>query len=293
MTSAAQESAAVMPADRLGPLPRALWWKAWIEARLLLAALVTVAALFQVLYVWMSSQVELGALEIFLKTLPRSFEKMLGIPLASLATPTGRLAMAYVHPVTIFVCVSWSIARGSDCVSGEIGRGSMEMLLAQPVRRWAVVVTHAVVTNVGALLLALVSWLGTWFGIVVMGYGDRVHPAEFGPAALNLFGFLFFLTAASTFASALGSDRRTTIGWLCGFYLVQLLMKLVARAVEGFSWLQYGTYLAAFEPEVLSIHPETAWPTVLGHLACLTAGGLLCYAAAIYAFNKRDLPAPL
>lgn len=293
MTTAAQTPATVVQPAPLGPLPRALWWKAWMEARLLLAALLVVTALFQVLYVWMSSQVELGALEMFLKTLPRSFEKMLGIPLASLATPTGRLAMAYVHPVTIFVCVSWSIARGSDCISGEIGRGSMEMLLAQPVRRWAVVVTHAVVTNVGGLLLALASWLGTWLGIVVMGYGDRVHPLDFGPAALNLLGFLFFLTAASTFASAFGSDRRTTIGWLCGFYLVQLLMKLVARAVETFSWLQYGTYLAAFEPEVLSIHPETAWQSVLMHGIWLGIGGLVCYAAAIYAFNKRDLPAPL
>lgn len=277
----------------VGPLPRALWWKAWAESRGLLAALVGTAALFQVIYVWMSSQVELGALEVFLRTLPKSFEKMLGIPLASLATPTGRLAMAYVHPVTIFVCVAWSIARGSDCVSGEIGRGSMELLLAQPVRRWAIVVTHAVVNNVCGLLLAVVSWLGTWFGVWLMGYSGRVNPLDFGPSALSLAGFLFFLTAATTLASACGSDRRHTVGWMCGFYLFQLLLKLVARAVESFSWLGYGSFLSAFEPEVLGIRPETALRDMAVNNGILLAAGLLCYAAAIVVFAKRDLPAPL
>ncbi|MGC3965888.1 MAG: ABC transporter permease subunit [Pirellulales bacterium] len=274
-------------------LPRALWWKAWVESRGLLAALVATAVLFQVIYVWMSSQVELGALEVFLRTLPKSFEKMLGIPLASLATPQGRLAMAYVHPVTIFVCVSWSIARGSDCVSGEIGRGTMEMLLAQPVRRWAIVVTHAVVNNVGALLLAVVSWLGTCFGVRLMGYSGRVAPFDFGPSALSLVGFLFFLTAATTLASACGSDRRRTVGWMCGFYLFQLLLKLVARAVPGFAWLGYGSFLSAFEPEVLGIRPETAWRDVAVNNGVLFTAGLLCYVAAVAVFAKRDLPAPL
>ena len=104
---------------------------------------------------------------------------------------------------------------------------------------WAVLVAF-----VALYLLGSLSGFPRWLrDLEPYSHIPHVGTGDFGPAALNLLGFLFFLTAASTFASAFGSDRRTTIGWLCGFYLVQLLMKLVARAVESFSWLQYGLSL--------------------------------------------------
>ena len=47
----------------------------------------------------------------------------------------------------------FAIARGSDVVSGELGRGTLEMLLAQPVSRLQVLYTQAAVTLVCLLLL--------------------------------------------------------------------------------------------------------------------------------------------
>ncbi|MFO0947626.1 MAG: ABC transporter permease subunit [Planctomycetota bacterium] len=40
------------------------------------------------------------------------------------------------------------MTRGSDAIAGEIDRGTMEVLLAQPIRRSTIIVTHAVVTTV-------------------------------------------------------------------------------------------------------------------------------------------------
>ena len=77
MTTAAPAPATIVQPAPLGPLPRALWWKAWVEARLLLAALLVVTALFQVLYVWMSSQVELGAPSMRPAIVPRPSRQIL------------------------------------------------------------------------------------------------------------------------------------------------------------------------------------------------------------------------
>jgi ABC-2 type transport system permease protein len=293
MTTAtiAESAAPAPPGD--GPLPRALVWKAWNDARWLLASLVMLNAVFQLVYVWLASQVQLGALGVFIRTLPSSFEKIAGFPLDVMATPTGRMAMAYIHPVTTMAAAAWAIARGSDCVSGEIGRGTMEMLLAQPVKRYSVIVTHALVTTAGALILAAMAWTGTFLGIIAMGYQDQVHASSFLPPALNLFGYIFFLSAVSTLASAVGSDRRRVIGFMCGFYLVQLLFRLVARAVSGLGWLEYFSFFGAYQPELMSIHPATAWFDVLKYDAALVGAGLLCYAGAVIWFNRRDLPAPL
>jgi ABC-2 type transport system permease protein len=201
--------------------------------------------------------------------------------------------MFFVDPVTVFVATSWSIARGSDCISGEIGRGTMELLLAQPVHRVAIIVVQAMVTMGGAALIALATWSGIWLGMQITGFGAEVELTRFMPSTINLFGFMFFLTAFSTLVSAFGRDRRRTVGLLAGFYLVQVLMKVVARAAPNWGWLLYGTFLAVFEPQSLAIHPETAWTELALRSGCLIGLGIVAYAAAAVVFCRRDLPAPL
>src|SRR6185312_3116880 len=125
--------------------PAALWIKALRDARLLLITEVLVVFVFGMIYVWLSSQVELGALGKFLKALPASFERVAGMSFDLIATPAGRLALVFIDPVPVFVAASWSIARGSDCISGEIGRGTMELLLAQPLHRAAIVIVQGMV----------------------------------------------------------------------------------------------------------------------------------------------------
>jgi ABC-2 type transport system permease protein len=273
--------------------PAALWAKALVESRLLLAAEMIGIIVFGVIYVWLMSQIDLGALGTFLKALPVTFERVAGVPFRSIATPEGRLAMVFVDPVTAFVAASWSIARGSDCISGEIGRSTMELLLAQPVHRVAIVVAQAVVTTGGAAMIALSTWLGIWLGIQITGFAAQIEPTRFMPSAMNLFGLMFFLAAFSTLVSAFGRDRRRTVGLSAGFYLAQVLMKVVAQAAPTFGWLRYGTFLGAFEPQSLAIYPETAWAELAWRNGCLIGLGIAAYATAAAVFCRRDLPAPL
>src|SRR5947207_2532793 len=144
---------------------KGLWLKSIAEVRLLLACLAVLLFAFNWLFIYLSNLVKIGAFGVFLQSLPPAFEDLAGVPFATVATPLGRIAMVYVHPVVIFSGVAWSIARGSDVVSGEIGRGMMEMLLGQPVRRLAVLLVPAVVTTVGTALLVAMCWLGNAAGI--------------------------------------------------------------------------------------------------------------------------------
>lgn len=272
---------------------RSLWTKAIGDARLLLAGLTLLMFGFNWLFVWLTSLVELGAFTIFLQALPGEFESLIGVPLAKVATTTGRIALAYIDPVVVFTMVTWSLARGSDVVSGEIGRGTMELLLAQPVARLSLLTTHAVVTTLGSVVLALAAWLGTCQGLALTGLLKEVEPRHFVPAAANLFAATFFLTAATTLVSACDSQRWRTLGIVGAFYIVELLVKIVARMAPKLDWLIYGTFLGAFEPQNLVVYPERAWQLSFGYDGTLIALGLAAYVAAAVIFNRRDIPAPL
>ena len=272
---------------------RALWSKSLLEARALLVSLTVLMFAFHWLFVWLTSLVDLGAYKVIMQALPGEFRSMIHLPIAKLATDTGRIALAYIDPVAVFAVLSWALARGSDCVAGEIGRGTMEMLLAQPVSRLSVLAIHAVVTTLGAAVLAAAAWLGTAQGVVACKLADEAPLAAFVPAAANLFALTFFLCAVCSMISACESYRWRAIGIMGGFYMVELVIKVVGRLAPNFEWLIYCTFLGAFEPQVLAVSPERALALSLSYDGTLIGLGLAAYIVAAVVFCRRDLPAPL
>src|SRR5262245_5879798 len=141
---------------------RALWTKTIRDGWWLLAGSAAAIFAFHWIHVWINSHFKTGFMRKLLPLAPDFLKNLSSVPLEVLVTPAGRLAVTYDHPLVIVLISYWAISRGSDCVSGEIGRGTMEMLLAPPVRRWHVVATQGLVTMAGAALLAVAGWLGTW-----------------------------------------------------------------------------------------------------------------------------------
>lgn len=274
-----------------------LWNKAIIEARFLFAAAALLLFTFMWIFVWITSLVKLDALYSFLEALPPEMSAAIGAPIDEVATVAGRIGLGFVDPVIIFTSAVWGISRGSDVVSGEISRGSMEMLLALPIRRVSVLFTHATVTIIGASLLAAAAWLGTSAGVLTIDLGEEVSPFAFLPAATNLFSLTFFISGAATMASAMDSYRWRTIGLVGGFYVLGLVLKVMSRTTEQLEFLRFFTFLGAYEPQKLITYTlqdtTDAWMTTLGYNSILLALGILAYVVAAVVFTRRDLPAPI
>jgi ABC-2 type transport system permease protein len=232
---------------------------------------------------------------MFLVQLPKEFQRVSPIPMADIATPAGRVGLAYVDPVAIIAATAWGIARGSDAVSGQLGRGTMEMLLAQPLRRLTVLSVQAAVTTFGALLLGLCAWLGTCMGLRTVNLpGDAVISSMlYLPSAANLAGLAFFMAGFTTMLSAFDRYRWRTIGLASGFYVVSLILKLVARMAPKWDHLIYASFLGAFEPLLFVNHPEDGWRLALEYNGVLVGLGLAAYIIAAIVFCRRDLPAPI
>ncbi|MFO0897702.1 MAG: ABC transporter permease subunit [Pirellulales bacterium] len=273
---------------------RALWEKAIRDALPLLVSLLALLFLFHWLFVWLTSQISLPAMhEFLLNALPKDWEKLSGVPFKEVATPAGRLALAWVDPLVLFAATIWAISRGSDVVSGELGRGSLELLLAQPIRRSSLVSIQAAVCTLGAALLALAGWLGNWVGIRTVSSVAEVDPRLFAPAAINLFGYIVFLSGVTALASAFDRQRWRTIGLAGGFFALQMLLQVVARMSSSLSWVGWLTFLSAYEPQVLVARTDGAWLQLAIYNAWLLGLGGLGWGAASFVFSRRDIPAPV
>ncbi|NLX96432.1 MAG: ABC transporter permease subunit [Rhodopirellula sp.] len=270
---------------------RALWKKAVADAWRQMVASALVLCLFCWLFVWLMSFLELGAWASLLDFVPNFFRPMMGVPLNQLASPAGQLSFLYVHVVTLLICTGWAIGRGSDVVAGEIARGTMEHLLTLPVWRISVMIAPAVVTAIGSIVLAFSVFAGLALGLTTVKFHGTVTLAPFLSGSTNLFAMTFCLAGATAFLSAFEHDRWRTI-WRAGvFFVLSLIVKLVARMWPDGRWLGWFSFLSAFEPQTLILSRD-GWGQTIRYDLTLVALGLACYIAAALVFWYRDIPVP-
>ncbi len=269
----------------------ALWKKAVRDAWLQLAVSGTILVLFSWLFVWLMSLLKIGAWSSLLSLVPKVFQPLLDVPLADLATPTGQLSVLYVHVITMLVCIGWAVGRGSDSISGEINRGTMDLILSLPVRRATVMAVPAVVATAGAAVLAGSVWLGTWVGVMTVELQGDASLVKLSAGAINLFCLTFCLTGITTLVSSRSRDRWRTIWTTGGFYIVSLIIKMVARLWKEGQWLKYLSFLTPFQPQELILMKTSTLAVALKYNGTLVGLGLLCYLAAAIVLSRRDIPA--
>jgi ABC-2 type transport system permease protein len=274
---------------------KALWQKNLGEAKWLLLALVLLLFSFCWVRTWIVSLLEADRFAAVIQPLWDKWSQFSPVTLSHLLSYPGRVGMTYVEPIVTFGMAVWAISRGSDSVSGELGRGSLEMLLAQPVSRVQVLWTQATVTIGGCAVLALACWCGNWVGVQattvtvskqpvltrVPGLGIEipnpflpavqeqvpmrtlVDTVDLLPAAFNLFCLGFCLAGLATLASSYDRYRWRAIGVVSTVFVVQFIIKGFALSTESLLWMKRFTFFTAFEPqafvEIATDRPAETW----------------------------------
>jgi ABC-2 type transport system permease protein len=184
------------------------------DVRLMLVGVAFLLGAFQVLFAKISERIiaqlellaELASLGGFSlrDVLDKIFEgegevvrTLMGGKLIALDNAMDMLSVGYVDPLVIVLFCVWAIGRGAGAIAGEIDRGTMELLLAQPLARWRLVFAHFLVDALTIPLICLSMWAGNWLGAWWIGPViqvehlpvNRPRPAyiiELGPLKVRL-----------------------------------------------------------------------------------------------------------
>lgn len=274
-------------------MTRALWSKAVFEARWLTLSCAAILFSFALLFVWITGLIKPGPLEGLLQGLPEIMERLSAIPFTDITTPIGKISVLYVDPVVLAICGVFAVARGSAVISGEIDRGTMEMLLARPIPRMAIVLIEAAVGTIGAGILAASLFAGVALGLYLFPPDEPVYVSEFLLPSVNLFTFTFAMLGIATMCSSWERYRGRTVGLAGGFLIIELMIKALARLWLDGDWLFYLTILTPYEPQLMIRDAENAVELSLRYNGTLLGLGLAGYFVAAVIFTRRDLPAPL
>jgi ABC-2 type transport system permease protein len=232
------------------------------------------------------------------------------------------LSVGYVHPLMQLLFCLWAIGRAAGALAGEVDRGTMELLLAQPIRRRNVVLAHLTVDAMVIPLLCLSLWAGTIIGVRLVGpftadtkalnafpfpvkVDERllqVDPWAFGPSLWNVGALVFAVSGVTMALSAAGRYRNRVIGIAALAFVLLFIANVVGQMLESAAWLRPLTVFFYYQPQqialaqVWTVSPWAVWgwgPAAVNVLAVLFGVGGCGYAAALAIFTRRDLPAPL
>jgi ABC-2 type transport system permease protein len=233
--------------------------------------------------VWVVKLLDMGQFQTILEQF-RDYEKFAPVSFDALFTYTGRVGMTFDEPIVILCTVIWCVARGSDVVSGELGRGTLEMLLSQPISRTRFLLSHGLVSTLGLLALCLLLWAGMSVGIetttltetipppsfrvpllgidiplsdeaptkISFAMSERVSVATFTASVFHLFAFGFFLLGLSSCFSSFDRYRWRTIGAVMTVYVIQLVMFGLGKAAESLRWLQSLAFFNCYQPQKMT-----------------------------------------
>jgi ABC-2 type transport system permease protein len=190
------------------------------------------------------------------------------------------------HPLIILTVLGWSITRGAAAVSGEIERGTLDLVLSRPVSRSGYLGSHIAFTVVGlvGLVLALIA------GNLV---GSLFYAVKSPPGVISLLrpGTMIVMLGLAVYGYTLPFSTIDIVRWRPSLIataatLAGLIGLTVARQLEGYDWLEKTSVFQAYAPVTVALKGDPlAYNSAV--LASVFAVGV---GLSFLAFSTRDLP---
>lgn len=216
-----------------------------------------------------------------LEDMPPSLTIFIG-DVADMGSPEGYLSTEMFSFMVPLLFLMLTLGFGSSAISREEERGTLDLLLSNPIPRWRVVLEKFLALIIISLLLGMALWLGLAIGAAMAGVEIsllRMAEATFSGVLLGLaFGALALALTCAT------GKRFLAVGAAGALAVAGFLLDGFASLVD---WLEPYRVLSPFhyysgaEPLVNGLDPV--------HAAVLAGLTLLLAAIALFTFERRDL----
>lgn len=148
-----------------------------------------------------------------------------------ITSPAGYLNSQLFFLLLPLLLLVYAIGLGSAAVAGEEERGTLDLLLANPLPRWRVVIDKFYAMVVTTFALALCFWLGLVGGALAVGMEIGVGRTAAATLSAGLLALVF-----GTLALALGcatGKRGLSAGVAGGMAVAAYFLNAFAPLVEG------------------------------------------------------------
>jgi ABC-2 type transport system permease protein len=199
-----------------------------------------------------------------------------------MATPEGFLNLQPFSILAPLLFMIFAIAKGSDATAGEEERGTLDLLLANPLKRWQVIMEKFLAQALALFILGVAFWTG-------MAAGTRLFSIFISWRRLAevifscfLLGLIFL--SLSLAIGCLTGNKKLSIGISSGFAVITYLINAYAPMVEPLRPYRVLSPLYYYNGNTVLINGLNSSHALV--MAGLVIAFLL---ASLFFFNRRNL----
>jgi len=220
----------------------------------------------------------------FLNMLPSIVKTALGGDMLQAGNTAALLTIGYQHPLVMFLCMLFAVGVPTGLLTGEVQKGTMELILSRPVTKTQVYICACVLTLVGMFGLVLTMFAGTFIAVQIYRFDQPIPLDLFFRIAINggllasTFG-AFALLCAATFARV-----YSALGIAVAFLTLNYFVSLISEWWPTIRFLRKATLFYFLYYSDIFTH----WP--VGNMIRLMAILLAVAILGGFIWHRRDLP---
>lgn len=179
----------------------------------------------------------------------------------------------------------YAIFNAGGIAAREVERGTMDMLLSQPLKRWHLIISKFLVFPLALIVVAVTCIAGMITGMAIIGDFSDIG----GICLAFLPAILLALAVASytlLFSCIFLEPRKVMLvaGSVTGLFYV---LHILSRAIGSLEWVGNLSIFYYYEPAKIASDLSMNWAGIGVYLSII----VLCFAASIYVFQRRDISA--
>ena len=236
-----------------------------------------------ILAIWPSLRTNMETLNQLWESYPESIRKAFGGENMVFATFDGFLSVEYFNQMWVIVMIAFCVSIATGAIAFEIEKGTMELLLAQPISRRSILITRHLFFELGLLFLIAAT-------LIPIAVGAPLASADLnysGLLAMIVPSFLFFTAIGSMtfFFSSLFNSRGVAIFVALGIIIFFYALDILAKINDTISNVHFLSLFYYWDPYRYLHNASFAWTD----LAVLAVISILTTACAIIWFERRDI----
>jgi ABC-2 type transport system permease protein len=235
-----------------------------------------------IIAIWPSMQGNLETLEQLWENYPEGLKAAFGADVV-ITSFDGFLTLEYFSLMWIIIVAPFAISVSTAAFSGEIEKGTMELLLSQPISRRLIAFSRMAFLELGLLLIVFATMIPVVIGTPLVDEDIKFA----GILSLGLLGFILFLCIGSIglLFSCLMSDRGRAIFLVVGVLIFSYALDILAQFSDTVEKVHFLSLFDYYDPFRYIHNADVAW----GDLAVL--GGIMIVAdvLATVIFRRRDI----
>ncbi len=201
---------------------------------------------------------------------------------ADLATPEGWYqaeTFSMMGPIAVILVTA---AIGAQALAGEEEKRTMDLLLANPIKRSTIPLEKTLAMVYAGLIVGILTFAGVALGSVIGGLGMSMGNIAATSVLMTLLGLVFGATALAL-SAATGRVKVATYGMIglsLMFFLLNSMLPLSDALANYAKWTPFYYFLGS-DPLINGMNWAHA-----GVLAAITVGLVLL---AVMLFDRRDI----